>query len=141
MNMSENIRFRSRFFAKDEIREKEDWMNEHFNKGYVVAHLEEIDSGYFVHLVHDPQFRMITRVRFFHRGMEEDMDRWVEQKVADGWGHEAHAVTEGYWVIIYREDEEAMPPVSRLILFQLVELWWLWFIGTVVFGFLYFTSG
>ncbi|UWE03060.1 hypothetical protein [Laceyella sacchari] len=72
--MADNVHFRSRFFTKEEIREKEDWLNEHFNRGYAIATLTELETGYFAHLIHDPTHRLLTRARFFHRGMEESMD-------------------------------------------------------------------
>lgn len=138
--MSTKIHFRSKFFAKEEFRQKEDWMNEHFVKGYVVAELEEIESGYFVQLVHDPHAGMLTRIRFFQQGAEEHMDHWIESKFADGWNFDVHATQLGYWVIIYRQVQRQEPPAWQLILNQFIGLWWLWLIGTLVFGFLYFTS-
>jgi hypothetical protein len=138
--MSRHIHFKSRFFDKEDIRAKEDWLNEHFAKGYVVVELQEIEAGYFAHLAHAPDARLLQRARFFHRGTEETMDDWITQKVRDGWNHNVHATRDGYWVIIHKEDEETLPPLRQLLLIQLIELWWLWLIGTVVFGWLYFTS-
>ncbi|SEM69070.1 hypothetical protein [Lihuaxuella thermophila] len=138
--MNSEIHFRSKFFAKDEVREKEDWLNEHFAKGYVIVELEEIESGYFVHLAFDPKAGISSRARFFARGMEEQMDQWITGRFADGWNHDVHATADGYWVIVYKEDEEQLPPLPYLILNQFIELWWLWLIGTIVFGFLWYTN-
>ncbi|MFC7441217.1 hypothetical protein [Laceyella putida] len=138
--MAEKVHFRSHFFTKEEIREKEDWLNEHFNRGYVISTLSELESGYFVQLVYDPDHHMHTRIRFFHHGMEETMDQWVTSKHEDAWSHDVHPVTGGYWVVIYRENAEKLPPVSQLLLIQFVELWWLWLLGTLLFAFLYFTK-
>ncbi|MBA4492797.1 hypothetical protein ACFO25_09095 [Paenactinomyces guangxiensis] len=138
--MSKEIHFRSQFFAKDAVREKEDWLNEHFAKGYVIVELKEIESGYFAHLVSDPRTGVFTRIRFFARGLEKQMDDWITSKFINGWSHDVHPSTDGYWVIIYREDEEKLPPLRFLILNQFIELWWLWLIGTIVFGLLWYNS-
>jgi hypothetical protein len=138
--MSEQIRFRSRYFTKDQIREQEDWMNEHFQQGYAVVLFEETDSGRFVQLVRDPGYRIQSRVRFFYREMETDLDRWLEQKIPDGWSHDIRADREGYWVLIQRENGEITLPASRMLLAQMVELWWLWFLMAAIFGILYFTT-
>ncbi|AUS09705.1 hypothetical protein C1X05_13280 [Laceyella sacchari] len=138
--MADNVHFRSRFFTKEEIREKEDWLNEHFNRGYAIATLTELETGYFAHLIHDPAHRLLTRARFFHRGMEESMDAWLTSKHEDEWRHDIHAVNDGYWVVIYRQNPAITLPASKLLLIQCVELWWLWLIGTLFFALLYFTK-
>jgi hypothetical protein len=138
--MRREVHFRSRFFTKEQTREKEDWLNEHFTQGYMIVELEETESGYFVQLIYDPYARMHTRIRYFPQGQEKLLDDWITERFRDGWQLDVNASQKGYWAILYREDEEKLPPLPILLLNQLVDLWWLWFIGTVVFGILWYCS-
>jgi hypothetical protein len=140
MSLENKLRFRSRFFQKDALRDKENWMNEQFRKGYALIELQEVKTGYFVHMVYDPHHPVQSRVRFFFHGMEETMDEWILSKYEDGWEPHVHATDESYWVIIHKRDPDRLPPIPQLFVGQLMDLWWLWFIAALVFGLLFFTG-
>lgn len=140
VDIANQIHFRSRFFTKEEVIERQEWLNEHFAKGYSIVEMEEIDTGYFTQLVYDPQTSVQLRNRFFGRGAEEEMDDWLTNRFANGWKHHIHPTEDGYDVIVYRPKEESLPSTPVLILHQFVSLWWLWLLGTIIFGILWYTK-
>lgn len=124
----------SAYYTKENLEQAVSWLNARFEEGYTVDTATSLRDGVLFVLKESEDCR--EQAKFFRFGQESEMSEWVR----DFYNFDYSEGTEGYLVRAWTFDDEdnfESLDFPFLVTEMMESLWWLWLIGAVVFGILW----